>query len=126
MEHRFQLVFELKRFVFFDSCATSLSNIMQSAPKFAPCCVSCFNSTGSHIEKSLRINYFVVGRARFERATIALKVTYLQHKSLLINYLQNSPSSNLLRFYYTLRQHDYSVVTNLLHTLNLSSINKSD
>jgi hypothetical protein len=59
----------------------------------------------------------MVGRARFERATIALKVTYLQHKSLIINYLQNSPSSNLLQFYYTLRQHDYSVVTNLLHTL---------
>jgi len=56
-----------------------------------------------------------VGRARFERATIALKVTYSRHESLIINGLQNSPSSNLLQFYYTLRQDNYSVVTNLLH-----------
>jgi len=40
---------------------------------------------------------------RFERMTIALKVTCLGYELLIINHLQNSPSSNLLQIYYTLR-----------------------
>ena len=38
----------------------------------------------------------MVGRMRFERMTIALKVTCLRHELLIINNLHDSSSHNLL------------------------------
>jgi hypothetical protein len=60
-----------------DSLRHLIEQVSRSAPKFAPNCkLHCFNSTGNLLN-SFIIKGFVVGRARFERATIALKVPNL-------------------------------------------------
>jgi hypothetical protein len=86
--------------------------------------MACEGGVATLIDEAVLLNcvfcnslFQLVGTTGFEPATPCPPDKHRVLYILIINYLQNSPSSNLLQIHYTLCQYNYSVVTNLLHAI---------